>query len=191
MKLYIIILTVMATFISCGNMIQKTNEQVENSIKTSKLVMDSDVVKEKEIFSKTYRIAFQSTTDTLVSQKITQLYSEIYITAIYIDSINSKVNKLDNKDMRNSKFIKEVFLNEGIGDSIFNKVKASYTNAINIALSDTAKSRLKKVQDTYTNETKKQFFEMNEPFGVSMILYGIESELIKDGTRSLYGYKKK
>ena len=65
------------------------------------------------------------------------------------------------------------------------------TFAIDVALADTTKSRLKTAQDTYTTETKKQFFELNGPLGVNMILYGIESELIKDGTRSLYGYKTK
>lgn len=192
MKRHIIfILTTVTTFTSCDNMIQKVNQQVENSIKTSKMVMDSDVVSAKETFSETYEKVLQSTTDSSVSRKIVDLYSKINGTSNYIDSLKLEMNKLDDKDLQSSTLVKKIFLNDGIGDSVFNKVKLSYTQAIDIALTDTAKSRLKKVQDIYTTETKKQFFEMNGPLGANMILYGIQSELIKDGTRSLYGYKTK
>ena len=101
------------------------------------------------------------------------------------------MNKLDDKDLQSSSLIKKIFLNDQIGDTVFNKVKLAYSKAIDISIADTTKSRLKKAQDTYTTETKKQFFEMNGPLGVSMILYGIQSELIKDGTKSLSEYTRK
>jgi hypothetical protein len=51
------------------------------------------------------------------------------------------------------------------------------------------KTRLINARNIYSTETKNQLFGLNSPGGVNMILYGIESELIKDGTKSLNAYK--
>lgn len=153
--------------------------------------MQSDVSDAKIAFRDTYQNALQVSSDSAVIGKIKNLYTFIDETTKYIDSLKSEMNKLDDKDLKNTDLIKKIFLNDGVGDSVFNKVKLSYSFAIEIALADTTKSRLKKAQDIYTTETKKQFFELNGPLGVNMILYGIESELIKNGTKSLYGYKMK
>jgi hypothetical protein len=172
-------------------MIQNANEQVENSIKTSKMTMDSDVVSAKKTFAETYDNALQNKPDSTVSQKIIDLYVNINETSHYIDSLQFEINKLDDKDLQSSALIKKMFLNDQIGDTVFNKVKLAYSKAIDISKIDSTKSRLKKVQDTYTTETKNQFFKMNGPLGVSMILYGIQSELIKDGTKCLSEYTRK
>ena len=176
---------------SCDNLIRNANEKVENSIKMSKMVMDSDVVSAKKTFSETYEKVLQSTKDSTLNKKIVDLYLKISETSNYIDSLKLEMNKLDDKDLQSTSLVKKIFLNDGIGDSVFNKVKFSYTQAINTSITDTTKLRLKKALDTYTAETKKQFFGMNGPLGVNMILYGIQSELIKDGTKSLYEYASK
>ncbi len=184
----LIIFIILITLIGCDNMVRNANEQVENSIKTSKMAMDLDVVSAKKTFAEMYDKALQNKPDSIVSEKITDLYLKINQTSQYIDSLQFEINKLDDKDLQSSTLIKKIFLNNQIGDSIFNKVRLAYGKAIEISIINTTKSRLKKVQDTYNAETKKQFFEMNGPLGVSMILYGIESELIKDGTKSLSEY---
>jgi len=56
---------------------------------------------------------------------------------------------------------------------------------IEVARADTTKSRLRKAQETYTVETKTQFFQMIGPLGVNMIPYGIEAELLRDGARTI------
>ncbi len=187
----IIAIIILITFVSCDNIIRKANEQVENSIKTSKIAMDSDVVAAKQTFEVTFEEAFKTSTDSTVSKKMIDLYTKIRETSNYIDSLKFEMNKLDCKDLQSSEVVKKIFINDGIGDSVINKVKLSYSRAIEIASADTTKSRLKKVQDIYTAETKKQFFEMTGPLGVNMILYGIQSELIKDGTKSLHECKSK
>jgi hypothetical protein len=94
-------------------------------------------------------------------------------------------------DTKNIELVKQMFLNNGIGDMVFKRVKQSYSITIAIAFADTTKTRLRKVQETFSEETKKQFFGLNSPLGVAMILYGIESELIKDGSRCLAGHRTK
>ena len=101
------------------------------------------------------------------------------------------MDELDDIDTKNIELIKQMFLYDGIGDSVFTKVKHSYLLTIDISVADTTKTRLKKVTETYSDETQKQFFQKNGPLGVNMILYGIESELIKDATRCLAGHTLK
>ncbi len=183
--------TLITTLISCGDIYKNIEETVDNSVKDAKVEMTSDVANLKVEFTETYKKVIERSTDSSVIKKIIALYSNINETSKYIDSVKIEIDKLDDQDVKNINVIKKIFLNDGIGDSVFNKVKLSYTYAINIALADTMKSSLKNVQDMYTTETKKQFFELNGPLGINIILGGIESKLIKDGTRSLYGYKTK
>ena len=126
--------------------------------------------------------------DSVFSVKVAELHSDLTKTAKYIDSLRIELDKLDDMDTKNIDLIRQMFITDGIGDTIFNKVKHSYSLTIQMALTDKLRSRLKKVQDTYTGETRNQLFGLNGPLGVNMILSGIESELIKDGTSILKDY---
>jgi hypothetical protein len=190
LKSYLVLILI-TTLVSCGDISKNIEETVDNGIKDTKTEMTSDIANSKGTFTETYKNIILGSTDSLVIKKITKFYFNINETSKYIDSLKTEINKLDDKELKNTDLIKKIFLNDGIGDRVFDRVKSSYTFAIDIALADTAKRRLKKTQDIYTAETKKQFFESNGPLGVNMLLYGIESELLKDGTKSLYGYKSK
>ncbi len=183
-----IILLIALTFVGCNNFFDNINDRVNNDIKNSETEMITDVEILVGTFREKYKKVKKRSIDSLVIKRVTNLYCSVNETLKYIDSLKSEMNKLDNKDLKNTDLIKNKFLNEGIGDSVFNRVKQSYTYTIDVALTDTSKSRLRKERDTYTEETKRQFFELTEPLGVRMILYGIELELIKDATQSLYGY---
>jgi len=165
--------------------------RVDNAVKDAKIEMEADISLAKSDFGDSYIQMSQQSKDSLLLIKVTATYSSILKTSSYIDSLRNEMNKLDDMDIKNGELIHDMFIKNGLGDSIFNQVRDSYSLAVDIALVDTTKSRLKIVRETYSEETKKQFFELNSPLGVIMILYGIESELIKDGTRSLYGYLKK
>jgi hypothetical protein len=181
----LLILTIATTFISCDDMINKATEQVDHSIEMSKSEMNSDVTNAKEIFIETYEKALLRTKDSSAISKIKTLYSSIIETSKFIDSLKIIVNKLDEKDLTNNDLIKKMFLNDGMADSVFNKVKLSYNIAEEVAIPESTKATMQKARYAYTEETKRQFFEMNNPVGVNIILHGIESELIKDGTNSL------
>src|SRR5690606_5209172 len=146
--------------------------------------MDSDISLSKSDLEKSYNQILQQSDDSILSIKVTGFYSSIIKTSRYIDSLRTEMDKLDDMDKSNVELINIMFINNGLGDSVFNQVKQSYSLAIDIALTDTAKSRLQKVKATFSEKTKKQFFGLNGPLGVNMILYGIASELIKDGTTS-------
>jgi hypothetical protein len=182
----LIILTILTTLIGC-DFSKQVKDKVDNSIKEGKVEMDTDISNAKSDFAESFNRALGESKDSSFSDNVTDLYSNVSKTSKYIDSLRKEMDKLDGMDTKNIELIKQIFLYNGIGDSVFVKVKHSYSLTIDIAVADTTKARLRKVKETYTEESKKQFFELNGPLGVNMILYGIESELIKDATRCLAG----
>jgi len=186
----LIILTILTSLFGC-DFSNQVKERVDNGVKDAKVEMESDISLAKSDLEKSYNQMIQQSNDSVLSNKVTDFYSGIIKTSKYIDSLRAKMNKLDDMDTKNVELIRDMFINNGLGDSVFNQVKQSYSLAIDIATADTTKSRLMNVRETYSEETKNQFFKLNGPLGVNMILYGIESELIKDGTRSLSGHLTK
>jgi hypothetical protein len=182
-----IILTILISLFGC-DFSKQVNERLDNEIKDFKSEMEYDISLAKSELAKSYNQMLQKSDDSVLSRKATAVYLSLIKTSKYIDSLRVEMNKLDDKDIRNVESVKNMFINNGLGDSVFNQVRKSYSLAVDIAPADTMKSRLKNVRETYSEETKKQFFEWNGPLGVNMALYGIESELIKDGTRSLSGH---
>lgn len=187
----LILLIIATTYFCCDNFNNKVNEHIDSSIQEAKSEMGLEVSNSKAAFNETYQKIMRKFTDSVIIKKITTLYFQVNETSKYIDSLRTKLNQLDDKDMKNIDLLKRLFINEGLGDSVVKKVILVYAFAIDVALSDSTKSRLIKAKDTYTADTKGKFFAMNGPLGVNMILYGIETELINDGTRSLCGYETK
>lgn len=186
----LILLPILISLFGC-DFDKQVKERVDKGIKDAKVEMESDISLAKSDLGKSYNQLLQLSDDSVLSVKITDFYSSIIKTSKYIDSLRTEMNKLDDMDTKNVELMKDIFIKNGLGDSVFNKVRQSYSLCIDIACIDTTKSRLKNVRETYSEETKKQFFELNSSLGVNMILYGIESEFIKDGTRGLSGYLTK
>lgn len=186
----LIILTILTTLIGC-NFSEQVKNKVDSGVKDAKLEMDEDISNAKSDFEKSFNQTLKQSKDSILTTKVVDLYSRVTKTSLYIDSLRKVMDKLDDMDTKNIELIKQMFIYDGIGDSVFAKVKHSYSLTIDIAVADTTKTRLKNVTETYSDETQKQFFQQNSPLGVNMILYGIESELIKDGTRCLAGHTTK
>jgi len=168
---------------------KNVKDRVDNGVKDAKVEMESDISRSKSEFEKSYGKIVQHSKDSVFLIKVTDLYSSITKTSKYIDSLRIEMDKLDALDTKNIELLKQMYLYNGIGDSVFNKVKRSYSITIDIAIADTTKLRLRKAQEIFSKETEKQFFELNSSLGINMILYGIESELIKDGSRCLTGHE--
>ena len=103
------------------------------------------------------------------------------------------MQKLDKSDRNNTELVKQIFLADGIADTLFDKLKLSYTLAEAIALTPDKKlairkSRANALNEPNTDQRKVQYFGMNMPLGTAMILYGFETELLKAGLESLDGY---
>ncbi|MCD9014396.1 hypothetical protein [Parachryseolinea silvisoli] len=186
----LIILTILISLFGC-DFRKEVKERIDNGVKDVKSKMEYDISLAKSDLAKSYNQMLQESSDSVLSMKATAVYLSLVKTSTYIDSLRGEMNKLDDMDIRNVELVKNMFINNGLGDSLFNQVRKSYSLAVDIAPADTLKSRLKNVRETYSEETKKQFFGSNGPLGVNMVLYGIESELIKDGSRSLSGYLEK
>lgn len=184
----IFMLIIVTTLFSCDNFSNKVKESVDNNIADAKTEWATNIVNIKDTLTQVYKKALQSSTDTNTTNNIKSLYLSISKTSKYIDSLKTEIDKLDAMDIKNIDLIKKIYLNDGVADSLFNKVKSSYTFALSTSLTDKTKASLTKARDSYTEDTKKQFFEMSDPFGVNMILYAIELELIKEGTKSLQDY---
>lgn len=189
-QLILFISTILIILSSCdfGSQIKET---VGNSVKNSKVEMESEISLSKSEFGKLYEEVCKHSHDSTFVNKAGNLYFSIIKTSKYIDSLRIEMSKLDEMDTKNVELVKQMYIHNGIGDSIFNKVKLSYSLVIDMTSVDTDKLRLEKTRETFSEETKKQFFELNNPLGVNMILYGIESELIKDGTSSIVEHKVK
>lgn len=188
-KQLLIILTISTTLFAC-NFSKQIKDKADNDIKSVKVAMDSDMSNAKTEFSKLYNQALQQPRDSVFSTNANDLYWSITNTLEYIDSLRIEMDKLDYMNVKNMEVIQRMFLYKGIGDSVFNKIKYSYSLAAQIALADSSKSRLIKVREGFTRDKKILLFEVQTPLGVNMILHGIEMDLIKDGSKSFYEHSK-
>ncbi|MEX6690164.1 hypothetical protein QTN47_21825 [Danxiaibacter flavus] len=181
----LIVLAISTTLFAC-DFSKQLKVKADNDIKTVKVAMDSDMSNAKTEFSKLYKQAVQQSKDSVFSTNAGDLYSSITKTSAYIDSLRIEMDNLDYMDPKNMELVQRMFLYKGIGDSVFNKIIRSYSLATQVALADSSKSRLIKVQEGFTRDKKILFFEVQTPLGVNMLLYGIELDLIRDGSSSLY-----
>ena len=173
---YILILTTYLGVLSCN---------VDSRLTDAKEEWETDLANTKSDFELAYQAIVTNSKDTAQIGVLTGLYTAVRSTSQYIDTLRDQMGELDDKDVKNVDLIRRRFLEEGIADTLFRKVTVTYSTMIEVAYADTAKSRLKKARDLYTEETKKQFFQLIGPLGGNMILYGIESELLKDGARTI------
>ena len=181
--------------VGCDSFTNYVNKKVDIKVKETKALMVADMEKSKTDFIEIYQNVVLNISDTLKGRKMQIFYSVFMETLNFIDSLKTEMNKLNESDLNNVEFIKETFLSKGVGDTLFNKLKLSYSLAMDIALTEPKKSEIKTSRDKILNEPntdqrKNQYFSLNSPNGVSMILYGMECELLNSGKISFDGYKK-
>ncbi|RYD81703.1 MAG: hypothetical protein EOP53_05715 [Sphingobacteriales bacterium] len=156
-KLLVILIFVLELY-SCENISNKIKNQVDNSLQDAEKELISDLGNSKDIYNKNYNSALQSSTDANYINKLKNLDSTVNTTSKYLDSLLALLKKYDDYDPNNISEVKRIFVTEGVGDSIFFKVKATYSYAEKIAISDSSKMSLRKVRETYNEETKKLYF---------------------------------
>ena len=127
----LIILTILISVFGC-DFSKQVQERVDDGVKDAKAEMESDISLGKSDLGKSYNQMLQRSDDSLLLIKVTAFYSSIIKTSKYIDSLRAEMNKLDDMDTRNVEFVKYMFINNGLGDSVFNQVKQSYSLAIDI-----------------------------------------------------------
>lgn len=190
MKIQTSILVLIISIVLFGcNFSSSVKHSVSDGIKDVKFEMKRDISDAMSQFELTYKNTSKQSKDSIFIAKLNELYNSIKNTSEYIDSLRAETIGYNDMDVNNIDYSERIYINLGTADSLFKKVKSSYSLAIEIAKADTTKSRLKAVQVNFNEKTKTTYFELGTPLMVNMILFGIESELIKDGTRCLIGYK--
>ena len=177
----ILSLAVLTTLLSC-NFSNQIKDEANSTEKTAKIAMDAELYSVKADFSKAYEMLRHRQLDSSFSTQSSTIYQEINSTVKYLDSLRLEMDKLDNMAPENVKLVRYLFLEKRIGDSIMQKLNYSYQLIINSTTAKADKLRFIEVQATFSEETKKNSFQLNSPFGVSILLFGFESELFKHGT---------
>jgi hypothetical protein len=141
-----------------------------------------------------FKTAFENntntaTTDSLTNQRIVGLKTSINLTSNYIDSLRKVMTKFDN-DVKNNEVVKDIFINKGISDSLFNKLNRSIMLAEGISPNPALKLTVRQIGDNMLlkrnmNEFRNQYFSINSPNAVTWLLSGMEIELYKAAATSL------
>lgn len=178
---------------SCSNIGSNVEQSVNEQISQSKDEMDEEINKAKTQFITTYTAALNRAADSGVRQKLQSVYSTITQTGMYLDSVKKEMDKLDANNVRNVEHVKSTFLNAGVGDSLFNKLRSSIQLTEEAAASPETKTTIANKRDSIfsepdTQKWKQQYFGLTNPLGASMILYGFQTELYEIGMQGLKGY---
>jgi len=188
-QLSLLAVAIAVTLIGCENFSKRVNEHIDSGVMDAKIEMSKNVSEAKTAFHDTYNKAINSVTDSTIKNQLRSYNSSVIDVTNYIDSLSTAMNKLDHKDVKNVEVVKNIFLYDGIGDSLFNKVNLSYMLLDNITLvaskSALTNSRNNMLSNGDVNKFKELYFGLNGPLGVVMILNGMETEVLKSGTQSL------
>lgn len=188
-----IVNTFMVLFIlallSCNNLSRNVEQAIEDDINDSKAEMNNEIEKVKIQFTNKYTKAINNN-DVIVKQDLEELHSSITQTATYLDSLKREMDRLNADDVNNVEHVKRTFLYNGVGDSVFNKLKSSIAIAEAITETRQGKIAIKNMRDSILKEPniykwKEEYFSLTNSLGASMILYGFQSELYRIGIESL------
>lgn len=184
------VLFIMLVLFSCDNLSTNVEQAVDENISDSKAEMNNKIEKSKIKFINKYTKAINNNNDVKVRQNLQELHSSITQTATYLDSFKREMDRLDAIDEDNVEHVKRIFLYNGVGDSVFNKLKRSIAIAEEITLNQQSKIAIKNMRDSIFNKPdinkwREGYFRLTNPLGASMVLYGFQSELYRIGMESL------
>ncbi len=176
MRYFILICLFVMYGCSNGN----TDKVVEKAFQENSINVDSDYKKSLD----TLRLMYEKSVINIKKDDSIKAIHSFYIlikqNLSYIDSLKVEIQKSDssgNEIGRNS------FINNGISDSVYNRILMLYSLAESLATVQNCKNEIQKERHAVLNEyassqTKEQLFAMNTLWGISMVLYGFEKELI-------------
>jgi hypothetical protein len=195
MALRAVLLIFSITLTSCNFFSEKEiKERVDEGIQMSNEKMSSDIAKAEEEFNIQYKKALLNLADSI---PVKNLANTINQTRVFIDTLEIQMNNIAFRSITTdveTELIREMFSRNGAGDSLFYKLKSSFSLARDITSSATDKADIQKsANEVLTgndiNKFKRQYFNLNSARGVHIILYGCEIELLNAGIKSLKGYK--
>lgn len=188
MKRTFIALTLL--FCGCNFAEKKSNEFVEETVESTESNMNLDYQNSLDLYMLRYKQQLIKLKDTTIISEYVKFNNTFINCLNYVDSLRVEMGLLGKKNIENSELINDIFVKQGIADSLFYKIKLSYSLGESIVKLDFDKNeirnaRIKILNEPNTMQMKKQLFGLNNPLGVSMILYGYEVELFKMGNIAL------
>lgn len=168
-------------------------EEVKGQISDAMQDIEIELDKNKADFQQHYQKALTNTIDSTERRQLNAIETSISGTSKYLDSMRQEMNSLDMTDVNNVEYVRILFMYKGVGDSLLSKLNSTATLAINTARTPTTKQAIRSVSDSLLLEQdpykwKASKFETMNSLGTSMILYGLQTELLKMGMLSVSDY---
>jgi hypothetical protein len=187
------IISISLFFLSCSITIKQAEQEAEAQISDEIQNLEGEMDRKKADFHQLYQKASANTSDTSVKRMLADLEATVSGTVKFLDSMRWEMNRMDIMDVNNFERVRILFLYKGPGDTLLNKLKSSSTLAINSARTITTKSAIKSVSDSLLLEQdamkwKAHYFEPTNSLAASMILYDLQTELLKMGKLSISDY---
>ena len=179
--LFILAITICSCTNSTNNFNDKIIDDFDSAAESKMIVEYKNSV---ENYRKKIANLVSQTTDSTARYKI-NLFNETFLNCLnFTDSLKGEMDKLDQHNFKNTETINNIYLKQGIADSLFYKISATFKLAESIAKNEQDKklineSRIRILNEPNTTQIKKQLFGFNNSMGVSMILYGFEVELFQ------------
>jgi len=191
LRLFVTLLFVIL-LVSCGNLVSNAEKIIEVSQERSNEQLLKDRERDFRSLNEAYKKAAIKAGDRVKLEKINETFFSIISAKNYMDSLSVELKKLDEKDFKSIDVIEDIFINKGIGDTIFKKLKHSFDLIAGIAKSEKVKKAINdrclniigepnKESTNDVGSNKFLFFKMHSPQMEIWTLYGFESELVNGG----------
>ena len=173
------ILILIGLLLICGCSNQDPSKIVESAFKENDVNVKNDYKNSLDTLRLVFESSLQNIKNTDSINELNKFYSILKKNLYYIDSLRTVVEKLDSSDTKDTQTARNIFIINGIADSIYCKTLFTYDLAESISLLNTHKNEIRKyrlniLEESKSQEIKEQLFGSNTLWGISMMLYGFE-----------------
>jgi hypothetical protein len=177
------------------------SESKDNTQSTSPVQQETEKVAEakKELkdslsifkaqYVKLYERQLANSANDSIRSDLQAFHAAFLNTVGFIDSVWAFVDTLDYHTESNILLMRSKFMEEGLGDTLYQKMDLVFKHAKQLAPQSTYPFIEAQHTAVFNNQDaeswKKQYFWLVNPLGVNILLYGFQSALYKAGSHSL------
>ncbi len=164
-----------------------------NAFKDSKKYSMTKIKYETKLLRNKKDSVISTLKDSLEISKISQLYYNSIEILSYMDSLNNEIEKLDSNDPHNVKVMNDIFLSNGIADTLYFRFNSLFELSKSVAFTKEQGHKImelkrKNLHEDSPGQFRKMYFQVNDPHQAIYVLLNFESELLITATESLQGY---
>ena len=179
--------------ISCNGFRNNAVILESKAFKNSKKYSMTKIKYEKTLLRNKKDSVISTLKDSLKISKISQLYYNTIEILSYMDSLNNEIEKLDSNDPHNVKVMNDIFLSNGIADTLYFRFNSLFELSKGVALTKEQEykimeSKKKKLHGDGPGQFREVYFQVNGPHQAIYVLLNFESELLINAIESLQGY---